>query len=79
MRTDPPLQQGIATFRLVEQAVDDDRVDEAIDLIKYLITEQQIGHEIFARWTERMVGFILKNDEKHVLRDVYEATMLALA
>ena len=76
VRTDPPLQQGIATFRLVEQAVNDDRIDEATDLIKYLITEQQIGHEIFARWTERMVRFILKNDEKHVLRDVYEATML---
>src|SRR5581483_9066473 len=76
VRADAPTHQGIATVRLVREALDAGNTDEAIDLMAYLIKEQEIGHEIFARWTERMAQFIVQHDPKQDLRAVYAATML---
>lgn len=76
VRVDPPLQQGIATVRLVWQALDAGMSVEANDLLAYLIREQQIGHEIFARWTERMVQYLMQHEPKKTLREAHAATML---
>src|SRR5436309_5149621 len=75
VRVDPPTSQGTATVRLVWDALKRGNASEAIDLMTYLIQEQDIGHEIFARWTERMVQYIIKHDPKQTLHDVHAATM----
>jgi hypothetical protein len=75
IRVDPPTSQGAATVRLVWDAVGKGDVRQAIHLTEYMIQEQRIGHEIFARWTERMVQYILEHDPSRTLRDVHAATM----
>lgn len=75
VRVDPPLEQGRATVRLVRQALATGEPAEAVALIEYLIKEQEIGHEIFARWTERMVKYLLEHEPRQTLREVHAATM----
>lgn len=75
VRVDPPTDQGIATVRLVWDALQKGNVNDAIDLMAYLIQEQDIGHEIFARWTERMAQYLVKSDPTQTLRGVHAATM----
>jgi hypothetical protein len=75
VRVDPPTRQGTATVRLVWDALEGGKTGEAADLMAYLIQEQVIGHEIFARWTERMAQYIVKFDPKQTLQDVHAATM----
>ena len=75
IRVDPPASQGTATVRLVWDALQKGDVREATDLTAYAIEEQRIGHEIFARWTERMAQHILAHDPGRTLRDVHAATM----
>ena len=75
VRVDPSTRQGTATVRLVWDALEKGKTGEAADLMAYLIQEQVIGHEIFARWTERMAQYIVKFDPKQTLRDVHAATM----
>jgi hypothetical protein len=75
VRLDPPLEQGRATVRLVWEALERENPAEAIDLMAYLIKELDIGHEIFARWTERMVKYLMEHDPRQTLRQVHAATM----
>jgi hypothetical protein len=75
VRVDPPLSQGAASVRLVWEALDKGNTNEAIDLTAYLIQEQYIGHEIFARWTERMAQYIVTHDPRQSLHDVHAATV----
>ena len=75
VRVDPPGSQGTATVRLVWDAMRKGEAREAIDLMAYVIQEQRIGHEIFARWTERMVRYILTHGPGRTLRDVHVASM----
>jgi len=75
VRTDPALQQGTATVRLVWEELERGRGRDAADLMAYLIQEQRIGHEIFARWTERMSQYLIRHAPKHSLRDVHAASM----
>jgi len=74
VRVDSPTSQGTATVRLVWDALERGDARGATDLAAYLIQEQGIGHEIFARWTERMVQYIITH-ATHTLRDVHAATM----
>jgi len=60
---------------LVWEALGKGNASEAVDLMAYVIQEQRIGHEIFARWTERMVQYLLRHDAGQTLRDVHAATM----
>lgn len=74
VRVDPPASQGIATIRLVWDAIDGGRTAEATDLMAYLIQEQRVGHEIFARWTERMAQYLMTHGAA-TLGDVHDRTM----
>src|SRR5712692_3583180 len=75
VRVDPRTSQGAATVRLVWGELESGSVSEAINLTAYLIREQYVGHEIFARWTERMVQYVVKHDREQTLRDVHATTM----
>jgi hypothetical protein len=76
VRADPALTQGVATVRLVWQELEAGQTAAAGDLVAYLILEQQIGHEIFARWTERMAQYLMQHPPAKTLREVHAATML---
>ena len=76
VRADPPLTQGVATVRLVWQELEAGHFVEAGNLLEYLILEQQIGHEIFARWTERMAQYLVQHEPAKTLHQVHAATML---
>lgn len=75
VRVDAPTSQGTATVRLVWDALAKGDARGATDLAGYVVQEQEIGHEIFARWTERMVQYIITHDPRQVLRDVHATTM----
>lgn len=75
VRVDPPLEQGRATVRLVRDALASGNPAEAVDLMGYLIKELDIGHEIFARWTERMAKYLMEHEPRQTLRQVHAATM----
>jgi len=75
VRVDPPTDQGTATVRLVWDALQKGNLNDAVDLMAYLIQEQCVGHEIFARWTERMVQYVVKSDPTQTLGGVHAATM----
>lgn len=74
VRVDAPTSQGRATVRLVWDALDKGNLDEASELTGYLIQELQIGHEIFARWTERMAQYLVQTAQQ-TLYDVHAQTM----
>jgi hypothetical protein len=75
VRVDPAASQGTATVRLVWGELDRGNGREAADLMAYVIQEHAVGHEIFARWTERMVRHITRRDARQSLREVHAATM----
>lgn len=75
VRVDPSVSQGRATARLVWDALESGSWNEAIELTGYLIQELQIGHEIFARWTERMARYPLQHASGWTLSAVHAAAM----
>ena len=75
VRVDAPTSQGTATVRLLWDALASGDARGATDLAAYLVQEQDIGHEIFARWTERMAQYIITHDPTQTLRDVHATTM----
>lgn len=44
--------------------------------LDYLILEQQIGHEIFARWTQRMAQYLMHHPLAKTQREVHAVAML---
>ncbi len=75
IRVDPPISQGRATVRLVWEALDKEATTETVERMTYLLKELEIGHEIFARWTERMVNYLIQRATQQTLPDVHAATM----
>lgn len=75
VRVDPPMSQGRATVRLVWDALEKGSLNEAIELTAYLVQELAIGHEIFARWTERMAQYVVQHASGWTLYNVHAAAM----
>lgn len=75
VRVDAPVSQGRATVRLVWDALEKGSLNEATELTTYLVQELQIGHEIFARWTERMAQYVVQHASGWNLYNVHAAAM----
>ncbi len=53
---------GKSTYSLIEDAVQHERVEEALSLIPYYLKELQIMHEILMIWAQDIMRYLIRND-----------------
>ncbi len=55
---------GNSTYSLIEDAVQNERGDEALSLIPYYLKELQIMHEILMIWAQDIMRYLIRNDTR---------------
>ncbi len=62
LRVDDIDTIGESTYSLIEDAVQNEREDEALSLIPYYLKELQIMHEILMIWAQDIMRYLIQND-----------------
>lgn len=62
LRMDDISTIGRSTYALIEEAVAQDRRDEALELVPYYLKELQIMHEILMIWAQDIMRYMIARD-----------------
>lgn len=62
LRVDGIETIGRSTYSLIEEAVRDERLEEALTLIPYYLKELQIMHEILMIWAQDIMRYLIRFD-----------------